>query len=124
VHAEAVAREVARGGWTVVLYLAERDGESSPWRDAAAQSDVIRRVAFVTRAGRGSASSGCVGTFTRWTRALTDSIPVVVRDPGSLLARQYADAISNLLADASRVAHHEPSRTNQSPHALAELEPR
>ena len=41
------------------------------------------------------------GMFTRWTRALTDPLPVVVRDPGSRLSRQYSEAVSNLLRDAA-----------------------
>ena len=41
---------------------------------------------------------------TRWMRALTDPLPVVVRDPGSRLARQYGEALSNLLNDTELVA--------------------
>jgi hypothetical protein len=63
---------------------------------------VVHRVAYVTRAGRAAADpEDCAGTFTRWIRALTDPLPVVIRDPGSRLARQYGEAVSLLLADTA-----------------------
>ena len=104
-HTDAIARSVSREKPTIVLYLAERDAEPRPWRETGGHPDVVRRVAYVTRAGHASAGDGYAGTFTRWTRALTDPLPVVLRDPGSRLARQYGEAVSTLLT----VARVEPS---------------
>jgi hypothetical protein len=123
-HTDVVAREAARRCRTIVLYLAAREPEPCPWRPGQTHPDVVYRVAFVTRAGRAGGQDGCVGTFTRWTRALTDFLPVVVRDPGSRLARQYDDAISNLLADTPLLAYRGAWTHHTSPHAPAALESR
>jgi hypothetical protein len=99
-HAEEVSRLGARA---TVLYVAERDDGPCPWRERG--GEVIRRVAFVTGAARSSVGvdreEGCVGVFTRWKRALPDPVPVIIRDPGSRLSRQYRDAFSRLFAGAA-----------------------
>lgn len=94
-HAEEMARLTAPA---IVLYLAERGAEPRPWCER--NGDAIRRVAFVAGAVRAGLEEGCVGVFTRWKRALTDPLPVVVRDPESHLSRQYRNALSTLLAGA------------------------
>lgn len=103
-HTRAIHLETSHAATTVVLYLAERDNEPRPWREASEHPGVVRRVVYVTRAGRGGDEGGCSGTLTRWKRALTDPLPVVVRDPDSRLARQYMGALSKLLADTASTA--------------------
>jgi hypothetical protein len=99
-HDRAIMLAASRGGSTVVLYLAARDEEPRPWRQFdAASTGILRRAAFVTRAGRSVSGDECAGMFTRWTRALTDPLAVVVRDPDSRLSRQYSEAVSKLLRD-------------------------
>jgi len=124
-HAHAIALAVSRGGPTVVLYLAERDVEPRPWREIdGGHPGVVRWVAYVTSAGRAVAGDGCAGMFTRWTRALTDPLPVVVRDPGSRLARQYSDAVSNLFGGTPAVVHAGARSRIDPTHAAARPETR
>jgi hypothetical protein len=123
-HARELALGVSLDRPTVLLYLAERDAEPRPWRQHDGRSGLVRRVAYVTRAGRAGAGDGCAGTFTRWTRALTDPLPAVLRDPGSRLARQYGDAVSALLSDADAAAQAGAGVRIHPGHAAAALEPR
>ncbi|HET6348015.1 MAG TPA: hypothetical protein VFH88_02930 [Candidatus Krumholzibacteria bacterium] len=104
-HVRALTLAASRYGSGAVLYLAESDEAPCPWRQPdAAHHDAVRRVLFVTRAGRAASGDDVAGMVTRWMRALTDPLPVVVRDPGSRLARQYGEALSNLLNDTELVA--------------------
>jgi hypothetical protein len=114
-------RALSRARATTVLYLAESDTEPRPWREW--DGDVVRRVAYVTRAGHNGAGGECAGAFTRWTRFLTDPLPVVVRDPASHLARQYADALSALLSESSRAPADRPPHI-EGRHAFAAYKPR
>lgn len=121
---QAIPHAISHGVPTVVLYLAERDAEPRPWREGGERDGVIRRVAYVTRAGRAGAADGCSGAITRWKRSLTDPLPVMVRDPESRLARQYTDVLSKLLAETSpRVGFDARARFVHS-HAASALEPR
>jgi hypothetical protein len=123
-HTRALERALARAGPATVLYLAERDEEPRPWRQTNGRADVARCVAFVTRAGHAAAGDGCAGVFTHWMRALTDPLPVAMRDPGSRLARQYEEAISHLLAAHSRPASSQPQGHRDSRHVVIPFEPR
>lgn len=105
-HVRIIADTIA--GPTIVLYLAERDQPPRPWREWAHAENVGARVAFVTRAGAPAANPACAGVITRWSAALTDPLPAVLRDPGSRLARQYRDVLSNLFADTGTASSHHP----------------
>lgn len=121
-HAHALSGAISLAVPTVVVYLAEFLAEPRPWREMGEREGVVRRVAYVTRAGRDGAEDGCVGALVRWKRSLTDPLPVMVRDPDSQLARQYTDLMSKLLADAAPTAY---ARTHSvHPHAASALEPR
>jgi hypothetical protein len=122
-HAHAVDRALARAGPAIVLFLAERDAEPRPWQRNA-HGGVASRVAFVTRAGHAAPGNGCAGTFTRWVRVLTDPLPVVVRDPGSRLARQYDEAISHLLAAGTSAATTDTPDARGTHHVVIPFEPR
>ncbi len=122
-HAHALPAAITEAVPTVVLYLAERDTEPRPWRDTAECEAVVRRVAYVTRAGRTGPEDVCVGLFACWKRSLTDPLPVMTRNPDSRLARQYTDTISKLLAGAVLTAY-VGARTRLDPHAASALEPR
>jgi hypothetical protein len=123
-HARAIDLALARAGPTVVLYLAERDEEPCPWRGTRERPDMDGRVAYVTRAGRAGGVEGCVGIFTRWTRALTDPLPLVLRDADSRLARQYGDAVSTLLADAAPMGPPVTRVAAARSHVLTAVKPR
>jgi hypothetical protein len=101
-HVRAVADAAAEP--TVLVYFAERDGSPRPWLEWRDVTNVAARVAFVTRAGTEPGNPECAGVITRWSAALTDPLPAVLRDPGSRLARQYRDVLTNLLADTRAVA--------------------
>ncbi len=122
-HERTVCLTTSQAIPTVVLYLAERDAEPRPWREADERDYVDRRVAYVTRARRAGAEDDCAGSFTRWRRALTDPLPVVVRDPDSRLARQYLEALSKLLTSAP-MAHFGARDLVDPTHAVSTLEPR
>ncbi len=124
-HAEAIAAAIARADVPMtVLYLAERDPEPCPWRNGDGPPDVARRVAYVTRSGRNGDGDRCVGSFTRWSGALADPVPVVVRDPGSRLARQYAGVASSILADTIAPAPILTDERTDSSHAPGPFKPR
>lgn len=90
----------------VLLYVAARDEPPRPWLEWGGATNVAARVAFVTRTQAPPVGSVSAGVLTRWSAALTDPVPVVVRDPGSRLARQYRDVLSNLLAPATAGPSH------------------
>jgi hypothetical protein len=121
-HDRALDRAVSRAGRAVLLYLAPDDAEPRPWRETDGHPGVLRRVVYVSGATRAVAGNGCAGVVTRWTRALVDPLPVVVRDPGSRLSRQYRDAVSALLSGTSSAAP--PGPRFGPDHALTALEPR
>jgi hypothetical protein len=121
-HDHAIVPPISPALPTVVLYLAERDAEPRPWREAGEGEGVVRRVVYVTRASTGD---GCAGALTRWKRSLTDPLPVWVRDPDSRLARQYTDVLTNLLAAAVPTASFDARSRLVHRHAAASaLEPR
>jgi hypothetical protein len=123
-HPHALSVAISSAVPTAVLYLAEYLAEPRPWREMGEREGVVRRVAYVTRAGQAGAEDGCVGVLVRWKRSLTDPLPVMVRDPDSRLARQYTDAMSKLLAGATPSATVDARARLVHPHAAPALEPR
>jgi hypothetical protein len=101
-HVRAVVDAVAEPA--ALVYLAGQDGSPRPWLEWRSVTNVAARVAFVSRGVSSPGHPECAGVITRWSTALTDPLPAVLRDPGSRLARQYRDVLTNLLADTRATA--------------------